>query len=545
MAEPLLYDAHGRPIVRETLSQELAAPVLAGIRTLWTNTVASGLTPQRLAAILRNAADGDALDYLVLAEEIEERDAHYRSVLSTRKLAVSGLEIKVEAASDDAADVELADEVRELVRDPAFSEMVDDLLDALGKGYSAVELLWDSSGPEWTPRYVHRDPRFFQFDRIAHAELRLRDAADLYWGVELPPYKFIVHKPHLKTGIPIRGGLARNAVWAYLFKAYTLKDWMAFVEVYGIPMRLGRYGTGATDDDIKKLLSAVVNLGSDAAAVIHDSMKIDFQNAVQGTGNNDLFKASAEWWDRQVSKLVLGQTASTEGTPGKLGNESSQDDVRRDLIRADAKHLANTLNRDLVRAYVDLNFGPQEAYPRIVFHVPEPEDLKQLTEALARLVPLGLQVEQSVVRDKYGLPDPAEGADLLTPPAAPAFPSALNRAWARQAMLVPAAAPPPAGARNSAAPAIDPNQVPDTGFPDLDALMDEALGGWEEQIAPVLEPLRRAIEAAESYEDLVRRLAELIPTMDVQALADALAKATFLGRSAGEVDPETGQPKPK
>jgi phage gp29-like protein len=231
-----------------------------------------------------------------------------------------------------------------------------------------------------------------------------------------------VHRPRLKTGIPIRGGLARIAVWAYLFKAYTLKDWMAFVEVYGIPLRLGRYGPGATDEDIRKLLNAVVNLGSDAAAVIHDSMKIDFQNAVEGTGNNDLFKAAAEWWDRQISKLVLGQTASTEGTPGKLGNEDAQDEVRQDLVKADAKHLGNTLNRDLVRPFIDLNFGPQTAYPRIVLHVPDPEDLKQLTEALSRLVPLGLKVEQSVVRDKFALPDPAEDAELLAPPTAPAPP---------------------------------------------------------------------------------------------------------------------------
>ena len=286
-----------------------------------------------------------------------------------------------------------------------------------------------------------------------------------------------------------------------------------------------------------------MDIGSDAAAVIHESMKVDFQNAVQGTGNNDLFKASAEWWDRQLSKLVLGQTASTEGTPGKLGNESAQDDVRRGIIKADAKALANTLNRDLVRPFIDLNFGPQDAYPRIVFHVPEPEDLKNLTDALARLVPLGLKVEQSVVRDKYGLPDPAEGADLLTPPAAPTFPPALNRLWARQAMLVPAAAPPLPGARNSVEASAAP--PPDTGFPDLDMLMAEALGGWEEQASPVLEPLRQAVEAADSFEDLVRRLAALIPTMDVQALADALAKATFLGRAAGNVDPETGQPKSK
>ena len=51
--------------------------------------------------------EGDSLDYLTLAEEIEERNLHYGSVLATRKLAVAGRDATVEAASDDKRDVEL------------------------------------------------------------------------------------------------------------------------------------------------------------------------------------------------------------------------------------------------------------------------------------------------------------------------------------------------------------------------------------------------------------------------------------------------------
>lgn len=78
-------------------------------------------------------------------------------MLGTRRLAVSGLEVIVEAASDERRDVELADAVRELLRDPAFGELVDDLLDALGKGYSAVEIDWRVDGARWVPGYVHRE----------------------------------------------------------------------------------------------------------------------------------------------------------------------------------------------------------------------------------------------------------------------------------------------------------------------------------------------------------------------------------------------------
>ena len=518
MAESQLVDQFGRPIQKAELTREIAAPTLAGVRNIWTGSIASGLTPQRLAALLQGSVDGDHHDYLTLADEIEERNIHYGAVLSTRKLAVAGLDIVVEAASDDAGDVELADEIRELAALPEFGEMTSDALDGLGKGYSAVEINWQTSERQWRPAYEHRDPHFFQFDRATRAELRLRDETAPVDGLPLPPYKFILHQPRLRTGIPIRRGLARLGVWAYLFKAFTVKDWMAFIEVYGMPLRLGRYGPGATDDDIKKLINAVSNLGSDAAAVVPQSMTIDFQNAIQGTGANQLFEKAADWWDRQVSKAVLGQTATTEGTPGKLGNEDAQDKVRLDLLKADAKQLSNTISRDLVRPYIDLNHGPRPAYPRLVIFVPEPEDIAQLTNSLKELVPLGLRVEQSVIRDKLGLPDPEDDAELLAAPAPEAPPPAAQNAAALNTSIAALVA-------NAGAAPLE---------PELDEIEAEELAEWEEQMEPVIAPLRKLVLSVNSFEELERRLPEVLGEMDVNRIALALARAFFKARGLGD-----------
>ncbi|MDQ9547252.1 phage portal protein family protein, partial [Serratia marcescens] len=74
------------------------------------------------------------LDYFILAEEMEERDLHYSSVLRTRKLTVASIEPTVEAASDDTHDIELADAVRVMIERPQIPELMFDLLDGLGKG---------------------------------------------------------------------------------------------------------------------------------------------------------------------------------------------------------------------------------------------------------------------------------------------------------------------------------------------------------------------------------------------------------------------------
>ena len=438
MATSRILGPDGQPLQLDILTEELSAPSLTGIRQVWHSSVASNLTPSRLASILTAAAQGDAYDYLTLAEEMEERDMHYASVLGTRKLALVGLDVRVESASDAPDDVRRADAVRALTTTAEFGEMVAHLVDALGKGYAVSEIVWDRSGREWTPLYAERDPRFFRFDRDTGQELRLLDAADTTNGLPLPPFKFIVHRPRIRSGLPIRGGLARLAAPAYMCKAWTWRDWMAFADIYGLPMRVGQYGPSASKDDIGKLMAAVANLGSDAAAVMPESVKITFEQAANVAGAGDFFDKLASFWDRQISKGVLGQTMTSDDG-ASLSQAQVHQLVRLDIMTADARALSNTLQRQLVQPFVDLNFGAG-AYPRLTVVVPKPENTAALVDALAKLVPLGLRVEQSVVRDKLGMPDPDDDSVVLAQPAA-AMPPAADAGDRPAAQDSPAPAP--------------------------------------------------------------------------------------------------------
>ena len=139
----MILDQYGNPIDLGRLKEEQAGPTVTGVRQVISGHPAQGLNPARLASILREAEDGDPTRQLELAEEIEEKDLHYQGVISTRKRAVTQLEITVEAASDQAEDIKAADLIRAwLDRDTLQDEMFD-ILDAIGKGYSFVEIDWD------------------------------------------------------------------------------------------------------------------------------------------------------------------------------------------------------------------------------------------------------------------------------------------------------------------------------------------------------------------------------------------------------------------
>lgn len=522
----MLYDYLGRPVKPRELTREQAAPSITGIRSIWNETVASGLTPQRLASLLAAAADGDHYSYLTLAEEMEERDLHYAAELGKRKLAVSRLPITVESASDSVRDKELADALRVLIKGGSFRFLLKDLLDAIGKGFSVVEIIW-ATGSQWKPqRYEWRDPRFFQFDQVTRREIRLRDEEDSFNGLALAPYKFLTHVHHGKSGIPIRGGIARLAAWAFMCKGYTVKDWLAFAEVFGMPLRLGKYGSTAKDDEIAILKMAVANLGTDAAAVFPESMQVELVEAGNKSGSADFFERLANYLDNQVSKGILGQTASSSGTPGKLGNEDLQAEVRDDIRDDDAEALEDTLNRDLVRPYIDLNFGPQQQYPEIQIRAIPPEDVKALVDAVVQLVPLGLRVEQSVMCDKLGLPDPDPNVrpeDLLRP-----------QGGGQQYVPETQHAGPMA---QTAKPAL--NAMAQGRFTEeqqaLENLADSAiaqvdLGGNESM-------LLQAVMRAQSFDEIVATLVDLYPQLNVDDLQDLMARsmlaAELFGRMTG------------
>ena len=90
------------------------------------------------------------------------------------------------------------------------------------------------------------------------------------------------------------------------------------------------------------------------------------------------------------------------------------DAVRRDILNADARRLAATLARDLVRPIVELNMGPLPRYPKIEFGLPDDSDAKAFAEVVAMLADRGLRIGQKAVLDKLGIEAPEEGEAMLT-----------------------------------------------------------------------------------------------------------------------------------
>ncbi|HUN10654.1 MAG TPA: DUF935 domain-containing protein [Rhabdaerophilum sp.] len=543
-----ILDQWGNPVSSAALRKPAMGPTVTGLRDTFDDFLAASLTPARMAKILRDAALGEMHDFLTLAEEMEERETQFAAVLSTRKRALQAVEPQVEAASDSAEDVAIADAVRERIAEhPDLYDLIGDCLDALSKGYSVTEIVWQVEAGQWVPeRFEWHDPRLFQFDPETRKQLRKRVLSDFH-GAPLEPFKFIRHVPRLKSGIPARNGLARLALWSFLLKSYSLKDWAAFLEVHGMPLRLGKYGPGASTDDKRVLLRAVRDLGADAAAIIPKDMEIEF---VETKGFSEKpFEGFAVYLDKALSKAIIGQTMTADaGTSGSLAQAKVHENVRTDIKKADGRQLEGTLDRDLVRPFVDINYGPRAAYPKLRFPISEPEDIKTISEALKNLVPLGLKVQMSEVRDRIGFADPDEGAELLGAPKADQAGrerEARTRS-ARKSALGPADSededPEPVqnryhlnGCPCCGAPAKAFNAAGLDPEDDRDRLIEAALEEWEPDMAPIIEAVTDAARTARSYEEFEAALNRLAGDLPVDHLARRVALATMKARGLGEV----------
>ncbi|MEX0971515.1 MAG: DUF935 domain-containing protein [Paracoccaceae bacterium] len=507
-----LLDQYGRAVKRRVLSEEVAAAQTVGVRSPISGYPGDGLNPARLANILREADQGDPLRFFELAETMEERDPHYAGVLGTRRRSVAQIDITVESASDEARDVAMADMVRDWLLRDELSEELFDILDAIGKGISLTEIIWDSSMGQWQPaRLELRDPRWFTFDRT---DLRTPMMQTEAGPVPLPGYKFITTTIKAKSGLPVRSGIARIAAWSYMFKAFTSRDWAIFTQTFGQPIRVGKYGPNTSDDDKETLWRAVANIAGDCAAIVPDSMLIEFiENKTVGA-SSDLYLKRVDHLDQQVSKAVLGQTTTTDAISGGHAVSREHREVQGDIERSDAKALSGILNRDLIRPWINLEYGPQAKYPRIVIGRPEEKDVKLIVESVERLVPLGLRVAQSTMTDLLGLPDADPDDMLLGAPAAPPAP------------VVPFAKPSlqATGAGEDLPGGEDPSDMLVEG---AEAVSAKAMDGMIDTVRTLLDD----VDTLEAFRD---RLLEIYADMDEEQMATALqmafAWADLLGR---------------
>lgn len=490
------------------------------------------LTP--FDSVLAVRGQGDLLIY----DQVYS-DPQVKSVFAQRQLAVTKCDWVVEPASDSAMDKKAADFLKQQLEKVGWDRVTNLMLFGVFYGYSVAELIYERGTQYIELKDIKvRDRKRFRFD--VDGNLRLLTAQNMYEGelVE-PPYFW-----HFATGAthddePYGLGLAHWLYWPVFFKRHGLKSWLTYLEKYATPTAIGKFGQSASPKEKRDLLMAGAALGTDSSVIIPEDMQLALLEASR-SGVSD-YRSLHDAMDTTMAKVVLGQVASSQGTPGRLGNDDLQGDVRQDLIKADADLVCESFNLGPARWLTEWNF-PSAQPPRVKRIVGEEEDLKARAERDATITQsTGYKPTLQYVQDTYGgewtLSTTTETTELL--------PEQTN---SPEDEMPDNQAKDDADVANFSAPAT-PLAKPDTGVAKLiyaQQHLDKAIDSipaelMDKLISPLIAPAVQAIKTGGNPDEAAELLIAALPDMDDTAFAEYLANAMFVADLWGQISAQRGE----
>ena len=510
-----IYDQFGRLYEKPEAKPERRPLAAAPLTDAYREYVTDGLTPERLAAILKEADAGNLARQAELFDLLEERDGHIVGDISKRRNVILDADFDLEPASDDTRDMKVYEECKRMLEGITdWPDVLESLQDGVGKGFSCFEQHWDvSEGQAWVEKFEFLEQKRFSFvddaGILTKVPRLITDEDPL--GIDIAPWRVMMHRYGGKSGNPVRSGIYRICAWWFLFKVYAIKDWMLFCEIYGMPLRVGKYDTGATEDEKQDLEIAVRTLGSDAAGVISKATEIEFIQAKGGSVNADMYKGIPEFGNREMSKAILGGTLTSDvDGRGSYAAANTHNDVRHDLINADARAIAATIRQQLIRPWVGFNFGWDTAIPKYKGRYKK-EDLEVHAKNLD-LFADRMDIPVSHVREKFHIPEPQKDEECLRPKNTPK-----NEMAAAKGYVV---------AKN-ARDARNENLASLEGFMgELEAQGDEHIGAW-------LEPVEKIMAVSQDIHEFRENLAQAFPEMDTARLGRLIEGAMTASDLAG------------
>jgi hypothetical protein len=234
----------------------------------------------------------------------------------------------------------------------------------------------------------------------------------------LPPYP-----PYtLTAGREDDMGLLLKCTPYVIYKRGDVSDWATFAELFGMPLRKGKF---PSHDSVarKELIDAMNEMGSAAAIAIPDSCDVEFIENKTTQSGKGVHETLADWCDRQISKIVLGNTMTTDAQGGNYKGEVHADD-QEGIFEADRRFILRILNTQFKRLLELHGYNPGDALFKYV-----DEDSTPIKDR----IDIDLKVNQAVEipaeywYDRYNMPMPKGGAKAREPQAAAVPPNGIQK----------------------------------------------------------------------------------------------------------------------
>lgn len=316
-------------------------------------------------------------------------DAHLTSVLEKRKAAV--LESQIEFSRDGEPDKR----VGEMIESPWFRGFLGDLLDTRWWGFSLFQFYVDKTGwmaCDLIPR-KHVDPV---------RELIVRHQTDIH-GTPWNNYASLLAVGRIRD----IGELAKAVPWV-LYKQDTTTDWAQFAELFGMPVREYVY-PGGDDEERRRIMSDAREQGAAGVYIHPENASMKLIESGNKSGSSDLYNHLVNTCNAEISKLVLGNTLTTEASErGTQALGTVQMKGEKIICEADKSFILDVLNYQMTDIFE--SFGINVKAGKFAYVTPQSSpDLASRIQIDMQLLSRGIPIANDYWYETYGIPRPKEG----------------------------------------------------------------------------------------------------------------------------------------
>jgi len=434
------------------------------------------ISMDKIERAIDSAGNGNMQPITDLSRETINTDPHFCAVLFKRFGAVTTLPWEIHPATGPGVDKERAKYYASIVREnllsvPSLRQRLLQLAWAVFDGRAAHEIIWrpvTSAGStfgrvslipdrlEWIhPRRLCFGPR---------RELQVMDEGQSYSGkftpigYSLDPLdlrkkrlhtKFAIWMPSLFGDYQEREGLAARGMYWSFFKRFSQRERMILIELFGKPWRIIEVEEDADigGDELADADEAADQLGGSSSARMPKGAHLNIVNPDAKSGENH--RSIIEDSDRQISKLVLGQTGTTDPNPAGINN--TQADVMQAeqavVLMWDAKTLSEVLTDQLVRPIIEVNFGEDALIhaPQFLLRWDRPTDRRADIERLGKALDAGVEVALTEAYESTGFRQPEADEPVIRIEQPPQMPGSGNPPLPRPVVVYPRGTSPEAG----------------------------------------------------------------------------------------------------
>lgn len=285
---------------------------------------------------------------------------------------------------------------------------IKNILTCKDYGYSVSELVFDVvEGGRWDGALTLADiktrrPKEIRFNVDPHGNLtQLIQEQNPGGLVSLPIPKFLICVNELEWG-----NFYGTSEFEYIYPAWWAKTaaykWFLMgMERYGTPPIIAGYnpGGGFTTKVLNQVKKILKNLAARTVSVIPRATKEDLEIIIPDIGEKmaAVFVQSFPLFDRWIARglLIPGQIGMAgEEQSGSLAKAKVHFDTFLLVMEEDKRMVERIMTHQLIPRLVDLEFGPQEAYPEFRFAEPENTQIAEIAQTWVSLTGVGVVTNQ-------------------------------------------------------------------------------------------------------------------------------------------------------